>query len=208
MCCTKNTKNDNKNNIPDPCLTCERLIPNSILIKGNNYNCREIEVYYLTENIRWLSSYIVILEEETLKIRSWFNLTNNSGIDYLNTDIKFVAGNVRLPQGGPIIPYKSAALDASSIEVEELRDYYSYTLADKYDVLNNTLKKIKNFSTYDVSYRKIYDFGYNKTVADITIKFLNTTENNLGLPFPLEMSLFMKAIIIGLNFLEEIQLKT
>lgn len=184
LCCTKNTKNDNKNNIPDPCLTCERLIPNSILIKGNNYNCREIEVYYLTENIRWLSSYIVVLEEETLKIRSWFNLTNNSGIDYLNTDIKFVAGNVRLPQGGPIIPYKSAALDASSIEVEELGDYYSYTLADKYDVLNNTLKKIKNFSTYDVSYRKIYDFGYNKTVADITIKFLNTTENNLGFTLP------------------------
>lgn len=34
LCCTKNTKNDNKNNIPDPCLTCERLIPNSILIKA------------------------------------------------------------------------------------------------------------------------------------------------------------------------------
>lgn len=181
LCCSKN---DDKNNISNPCFSCEELIPNSILIKGNNYNCKEIEVYYLSKNISWLSSYVMILEEETLTLKSWFNLTNNSGIDYSNASIKFVAGNVKLPQEGQIITYKSTALETSSIPVEELGDYYSYTLADKYDINNNSLKKIKNFSAYDISYRKIYDFGYDKTIADIKIIFDNSIENNLGFTIP------------------------
>ncbi|ASW42481.1 DUF4139 domain-containing protein [Clostridium isatidis] len=198
LCCTNN---ENKNNIPNSCLSCEELIPNSIMIKGNNYNCREIEVYYLTKNINWLSSYVIILERETLNIKSWFNLINNSGIDYLNAEIKFVAGNVRLPQESSIIAYKSSAIETINVTVEELGDYYSYKLPDKYDLNNNTLKKIKNFSAFDISYNKIYDFGYAKLVADIKIKFFNTIENNLGFTLPAGDVYFYESTDNKLEFL-------
>ncbi|MCR1950928.1 MULTISPECIES: DUF4139 domain-containing protein [Clostridium] len=182
LCC------NNKNPNPSPCDTCENLIPNSILIKGNNIDSKEIKAYYLTDNIRWSSSYTIILYEKTLEIHSWFNLINKSGIDYNNATLKVIAGDVNLAYKNLYIsntPIQSTKLESSTpITDIEIADYYIYTVPGKYNFLNNTIKRIKNFYKNGIIYSKLYDFGYESINANIIIKFQNTAENNLGFPFP------------------------
>lgn len=182
LCC--NDKNPNLS----PCDTCENLIPNSILIKGNNIDSKEIKTYYLTDNIRWSSSYTIILDEKTLEIHCWFNLINKSGIDYNNATLKVIAGDVNLAYKNLYIsnaPIQATKLESSTpIADIGIADYYIYTVPDKYNFLNNTLKRIKNFYKNGIVYSKLYDFGYDSINANIIIKFQNTTENNLGIPLP------------------------
>ncbi len=182
LCC-----NSKKNLDILPCNSCENLIPNSILIQGDGIKSREITTYYLTDNIKWYSSYVIILEEEVLSIHSWFNLINKSGIDYDNVTLKFVAGDVNLDYKSLVLhdkSIKSTELQSYTTPIEEMSDYYIYTVPNKYKLTNNTLKRIKNFSSENVKYNKLYDFGYNNVNANIIIKFQNTTDNNLGFPLP------------------------
>lgn len=182
LCC-----NDNNPNSSD-CDTCKNLIPNSILIKGNEIKSKEITTYYLTDNIRWSSSYSIILEDETLEIHSWFNLINKSGIDYNNATLKVIAGDVNLAYKNLYIsnaPIQSTKLESNAINPDVgIADYYIYTIPGKYDFHNNTIKRIKYFHKTGIVYTKLYDFGYDSINANIIIKFQNTSENNLGLSLP------------------------
>lgn len=182
LCC------NDKSSTTSPCNTCEKLIPDSILIKGNSIDSKEIKTYYLTDNIRWSSSYTIILDEKTLEITSWFNLINKSGIDYNNATLKVVAGDVNLAYKNLYIsnaPIQATKLESSTpIADIEIADYYIYTVPNKYNFLNNTIKRIKNFYKNGIVYSKLYDFGYDSINANIIIKFQNTAENNLGFPLP------------------------
>ena len=182
ICCD----NDKKSNLEN-CTQCSNLIPNSIIINLDSTRKKTLELYYLTGNITWSSSYNVILEKDTLSIQSWFNLINKSGLNFENASIKFIAGDVNLSSSGPI-PYNEGIQYAKqadlSISSQNISDYSVYILQNKYDIPNNTLKRISNFSRDGVSYDKIYDFGYYLTVADIKITFNNTSENNLGILLP------------------------
>lgn len=168
------------------CSNCESLIPNSILIKGTDKKLDNIKLSYLTDNIRWSSSYVIILQEETLEIHCWFNLVNKSGIDYNNTTLKVIAGDVNLAYKNLYLlntPIQSTNLESSIVD-SGIIDYYIYTIPGKYSFLNNTIKRIKNFFREGIKYTKLYDFGYDSINANIVIKFQNTTENNLGFPLP------------------------
>lgn len=183
ICC------NNEDSSLKPCSNCDNLVPNSILIKANSVKFNEIKTSYLTDNVSWSGSYVVVLQEDTLEIHSWFNLLNNSGIDYNNARLKIVAGDINLPYK-PLVMQK-ASNNIASFTLENnptyepgIIDYYIYILPDRYTLYNNTIKRIKNFYKSGIKYDRIYSFGYDSTNANITIKFLNTTENNLGFPLP------------------------
>lgn len=182
ICC-----DNNKNSTQENCVQCSNLIPSSIIINLDSIKKRTLDVYYLTGNITWTSSYNIILEEDNLSIESWFNISNKSGLNIENASIKCIAGEVNLSSPRPI-PYseginynKQANLSTSP---QDIADYSVYILENKYDLPNNTLKRIPNFSRHDVVYDKLYEFGYYLTVADIKITFNNTVENNLGIVLP------------------------
>lgn len=179
----------NENNNQNSCNDCSTLIPESILIKASNVKSNEIKTSYLTSNVNWSGSYTIIFEEETLEIHSWFNLINKSGLDYNDISLKIVAGDINLPYKQLYIsnvtnelPHFS--LESSSTYKSGIIDYYIYTLPNKYTLQNNTIKRIKNFYKSAITYNRVYDFGYDSINANITINFLNTSENNLGFPLP------------------------
>jgi hypothetical protein len=182
ICC-----DNNKNSTSENCTQCSNLIPNSIIINLDSTKKRTLELYYLTVNITWNSSYNVILEKDTLSIQSWFNIINKSGFNIENASIKCIAGEVNLSTSGPV-PYNEGIKYSKQIDLstssQNISDYSVYILENKYDIPNNTVKRISNFSQDGVLYNKVYDFGYYLTVANIKITFNNTAENNLGIVLP------------------------
>lgn len=182
ICCDKN-----KNPNPEDCTQCSNLIPNSIIINLDDIRKKTLDIYYLTGNITWSSSYNIILEKDILSLQSWFNITNRSGLNIENASIKLIAGEVNLSSSGPV-PYieganysKQTNLSTDSLDIA---NYPVYVLENKYNIPNNTLRRISNFSKSEIIYNKIYEFGYYLTVADIKITFNNTAENNLGIVLP------------------------
>ncbi|WP_300380738.1 hypothetical protein [Clostridium sp.] len=182
ICC-----DNNKNSNSEDCIQCSNLIPNSMIINLESIKTRTLSLCYLTGNITWNSSYNVILKKDSLSIESWFNIVNKSGLNIENASIKCIAGEANLSYSGPILYNKGIKytneLDLSN-NTQDIADYSVYVLENKYDLPNNTLKRIYNFNKSDVLYSKIYEFGYYLNIADIKITFDNTAENNLGIVFP------------------------
>lgn len=185
--------------------TCNtNLIPHSITIKAEKQISKYIQIYYLSKNIQWTTNYFINLDKETLSLTSWFNITNTSGLDYLNCNLKLISGYINLASYNPITYNSLLKSDnllntvTSSLPID---DYQIYLIDNTYDILNNSVTKIKNFFSENIKYTKTYDFGYEHSIADIVIKFFNTTENNLGIPLSSGTMNFYRYFNNNLEFL-------
>lgn len=58
----------------------------------------KVEVCYFTSGISWAMDYTAIAnpDETTLNLRGYVSVTNNSGEDYENADIRLIVGNINL----------------------------------------------------------------------------------------------------------------
>lgn len=63
-------------------------------IKGNV----PVEITYLTSGIRWRAFYMGTLapDEQTMRLKGYVRVTNNSGEDYQNAQVRLIVGNVHL----------------------------------------------------------------------------------------------------------------
>ena len=179
------------------------LIPYSITIKSKKPISKYIQLYYLSRNIQWITNYFITLDKETLILNSWFNITNTSGLDYINSNLKLISGYINLSSSP--VPYNSLLKSADLLNTVNsslpIDDNQIYLIDNTYNILNNSTTKIKNFTAKNVKYEKIYDFGYENTIADIVIKFFNSEENNLGIPLSLGTMNFYRYFNENLEFL-------
>lgn len=165
----------------------ENSFISSMDITFESLTSQNIQAYYLTNGITWSGSYEVILDDEYLMLQGWLNIKNTSGLSYNSAIINCVAGNINKVNGQVPILLKSPEInsgDTFNVTKSSLEDYYVYTLKDKNNLKNNTSKRVKFFSSEDISYKKYYNFSYNSTNASIIIEFFNTEENNLGIELP------------------------
>ncbi|MEW5950869.1 MAG: DUF4139 domain-containing protein [Elusimicrobia bacterium] len=170
----------------------------------------DVEVSYMAHNFSWKADYVATLssDDKSLDLNSWVSISNNSGASYDNASLKLMAGDVNLvsePQAYSSVmavrANKALALEDAAPQFSEKSffEYHIYDLSRRTDLKNNQNKQISLFNASSVKTEKIYSYdgasykwyfydnwrsqSYNKKV-DVTVKFKNSKENNLGIPLP------------------------
>ena len=133
-------------------------------------------------------------------------MTNESGTDYENADVQFVAGSVNRvrPQrrtrsfdGVKMMAMNKAADLDEAVTEEQLMDYHLYSLGRKTTILSKQTKQLSLLSAPAVKVEKkyvfenivppygaLYDGVFGTRSAAVRLTFKNDKASNLGLPLP------------------------
>lgn len=167
---------------------------------GNSHN---LEVSYLTKNITWKADYVLVVNKDDTSsdLAGWITLDNKSGTIYKNARLKLVAGEVHTAEEPVKDQVRLAAPvatgKAAQFTEQPFFEYHIYGLQRKTTVKDNQTKQVTLLEAGDVKVKKellVYGIqGYftaqyrernpNQPV-NVYIKFKNSKENNLGMPFP------------------------
>jgi len=162
---------------------------------------QDLTLNYLTHGLSWNASYVAQLsaDNRSMTLDGWVSLTNNSGMDYKNTHMQVVAGDVHMAPERLMVR-KSMAVGASFADTlsenstmiqENIADYHMYTLPRTTTILNNQTKQVSLLSANNVGIQKEYTFRNLQTDREIknakpevSIRFTNKKENQLGIALP------------------------
>ena len=166
---------------------------------------RDVKLSYLTNGLTWRADYVAELNdaEDSIDLNGWVTLTNNSGADYKNADMQFVAGSVNrvrpVTRARPMLMMAKAAAvydEAANMAEEELMDYHLYSLGRKTDILSNQTKQLALLSGSNIAARKEYRFDditpvysprqkeFDTRNAAVYLQFVNDKKSNLGIALP------------------------
>lgn len=166
---------------------------------------RDVNLSYLTNGLTWRADYVAELNdtEDSIDLNGWVTLTNDSGADYKNADMQFVAGSVNrvrpMTRARPMMMMAKAAAvydSVSNMAEEELMDYHLYSLGRKTDILSNQTKQLALLSGSNIQARKEYRFDditpvysprqkeFDTRSAAIYLQFVNDKKSNLGMALP------------------------
>ncbi|MCP4640450.1 MAG: DUF4139 domain-containing protein [bacterium] len=182
----------------------ENLIakPSLVWIIDNTKTEQEIEVTYLTGGIRWTADYVLTLarDDRTMDLAGWVTLTNQSGTQYTNAQLKLVAGDVNVvrPDMRRAMRAKGGAMmaEAPAMAEESFAEYHLYTLPRRTTIKENQSKQVSLLTASGVGVEKLYEFRGNPSffmdrmppVKDqkvgVFLKFRNEEANHLGIPLP------------------------
>jgi len=197
----------------------------------NSYtSSQNIEVSYLTSNISWKADYIVVIDKDDAMadVSGWVTLDNKSGATYRNAKLKLVAGEVNRVQSNvgdfrrnEMLMAKSMAMEADRGFAEEsFFEYHLYDLAQPTTIKDLQTKQIRLLEANGANIEKFfkvqgqnnYWFGpYQETgklPVNVTLRFKNSKENNMGMPLPAGTMRLYKADAKGsLQFIGEDAIK-
>ena len=170
-----------------------------------------VKVMYQTANIDWEAAYVMVLGDgdTTADLTGWVSVNNRSGKTYTDAKLKFIAGDVqkvRQKRGVPRRMVKARPMGAeasAAMEEKAFFEYHMYTLPRPSTVRDNEVKQLEMFEPVsNVKVHKKYLYqplggwrwrgGTNtgrysqespKKVG-VFILFMNSEENNLGIPLP------------------------
>lgn len=149
----------------------------------------EVKVSYLTQGLEWQASYVAEISGSQLALMGRVQLTNRSGIDFLESRLKLTAGKVnRYMDAHPIntragLFANSEKLD-SFFEEHSFADHHSYTIDRPVSILHAQKKQIGFLKIREAAFRKLYKVEADSKQAKVIMEFDNTTTNNLGIPLP------------------------
>ncbi len=166
--------------------------------KGGKGNA---EISYLTNGMSWEAEYIAVtdLDDKSLTLTGWVNITNQSGATYKDAKIKLIAGDVNILRDegrefrGKRFETMAMIADAEMQFKEEVfYEYHLYTLQRTSTLNTNQVKQISLFPTANVKtvkkeYRFApsgYDWDSGKDKVKVILEFDNTDANGLGMPLP------------------------
>jgi hypothetical protein len=175
------------------------------LLDNRNAGEQKIEADYITNSVDWNADYVLTLPSEsmTADLTSWITVKNSSGIDFRNTQLQLVAGQVHqatqnirpMAQGLMRLEAKAAA---PGISQEGLSEYHLYTIQRPVTLPNNSSKQIafvrasgiKVQKTYEINGQSYYFYSPyqggqpTKEPVQAHLKFKNSEQNSLGVPLP------------------------
>lgn len=165
-----------------------------------------VELGYITEGINWNADYVATVskDEKYISLNGWVTIENASGVEYENTELKLMAGDVRKlaeQQAGPRVMMMEAKTFAAGAQFEEKAffEYHLYTLGRKTTLKNNQTKQISLFSAPKIGVEKIYTYegalyrwyyydNWQKQPSSkkvsVSLEFKNSEQNGLGIPLP------------------------
>ncbi|MCF7912011.1 MAG: hypothetical protein K9M99_05755 [Candidatus Cloacimonetes bacterium] len=155
----------------------------------------ELNFSYLTGGIGWKAIYQTIWNDETneLVMNSQVELTNNCGKDFLDSQVKLIAGDVQeLNQEISDRGYKSLAMDESmapagfGVSHSPISSFHLYTLGRKINLPDNSSRQFQLYPSATIDAEKYFFFNSNgyETKLQKTIAFQNSTKTGFGKPLP------------------------
>lgn len=165
-----------------------------------------IELSYLTQGMNWNADYVLMYDGQSkADLKGWVTLTNQSGVTYKDARLKLLAGDVaRVNQGvsggmggaGRL----GAVRSANQFQEQSLFEYHLYTLERPTTLANNETKQISllegkgikiekkliidSMQGYFNYYPNQGEVGTGDIKPQIRLEFVNSKENNLGIPLP------------------------
>ena len=166
-------------------------------VKATKSGKQDVEISYQTAGMNWHAEYVALLNNDDSKIdlNSWVSIENKSGTTYKNANLKLVAGDLNLISNAPRTFYDAQIMQKSNTAAEQFKErgffeYHIYDLQRPTTLAQNETKQISLFETHDIKVTKKYHYnsGYyydNKSAkVMVTVEFINTKENGLGIPLP------------------------
>lgn len=132
-------------------------------IENKKEKIHKILLKYTTKNINWKSDYIAEFDEEKSEIdlTGYITIDNKTGIDYKNSSIKLIAGEVKklreeIPTVAKAKLFEAEAPALPPVEEKPIFEYYSYILKEKTDIKDGETKQINYLSPKDIKVDKKY----------------------------------------------------
>ncbi|WP_047762540.1 DUF4139 domain-containing protein [Kiloniella spongiae] len=165
---------------------------------------KDLKLTYLTGGLDWRVTYVADLDPngEKLSLKAMATLTNQTGVEFVDADVRLVAGNVKRVQAAPAprIAMMGAESDmmhakAAMPQRQSVADRDVYRLPGKINIGGVETKQVTLLENDAVEIEKRYRFqqliqpypGADETgrqQADIVLKTENTESKGLGQPLP------------------------
>ena len=162
-----------------------------------------LEVSYLTNNISWKADYVVVLNKDdtSANISGWVTLDNKSGATYRNASLKLIAGDVHrvteVYRDKPVMMRHMEGRAAPQFEEKPFFEYHMYDLQRKTTIKDKQTKQVSLLEAAGTKIQKEFIVEGSQSIftrqyrsnnprqpVNVYIKFVNTEDNNLGIPIP------------------------
>ena len=187
-----------------------RVSPTLLMtVKGPVAKDLRAELSYLTSGLSWRTNYVADFDadEKRLDLTGWATITNATGVDFKDTKVKLISGDINRsapsPQiktmarrGGPEVAMAMAA-PADGIQQQSLGSYHLYNIEKPLSLENNRTKQIALLGGKGVAVKQEYivrgePYFYQQqmperppvTQAESAITLKNDKAVGLGLPLP------------------------
>lgn len=136
-------------------------------------------------------------------VGGWVTIDNNSGKKYVNAKLKLIAGDVNIVRPAPVYDYAMGVMpmaapaamemnSAPSFSEKSFADYHLYTLSAPVTLNESSQKQVefipKVFNVSINSYNELSinagGYSQNNLKASNKIRFNNSADLGLGIPFP------------------------
>ncbi len=176
----------------------------SLNVNAQQTGQQELGLTYLSRGLSWQANYVAEFNdaENKMNLNGFITLSNQSGTTFENANMQLVAGDIKVVQSVRPRLMQARAKSANfavndSIalrpSVEDVSDFYVYTLPFKTTVLSKQTKQVSLLGATNVNVQKEYVFdntlkAYNNPLenvkATVFYKFENTKNNQLGMALP------------------------
>jgi hypothetical protein len=190
--------------IPDGLISRPTLLWDLVATKAG---MNQVELSYLTQGINWNADYVFTLDGEGKgDLKGWVTVNNQSGATYREAKLKLLAGDVQraqpkfqAPAGRGGARLEAMAADTGFKE-EAFFEYHLYTLQRPATIRNREIKQlsllegkgvkvvkklvIDAMRDFGIYYPNEGEIGTGNIKPVVRIEFVNSKENDLGIPLP------------------------
>ncbi|MFH1563191.1 MAG: DUF4139 domain-containing protein [Nitrospirota bacterium] len=175
--------------LPEGLITKPTLLWNIISEISDKHLC---ELTYLTKGMNWHADYVVVMDDKdvNLDLVGWVTIDNQSGTTYKNARLKLIAGDVHLlkPKENVRVEMYAMAMKGAPQEFKEepLFEYHIYTLTRPTTLKDRQTKQINLLTNNNVSCKKTFTYNGAQSgkKVEVSLEFVNSEKNGLGIPLP------------------------
>jgi len=155
---------------------------------------------YLSHGLNWQMDYAITLNTagDLLALDGLATLNNKTGVDYPDSKILLMAGQVNQIEAMPIRKQRTVMMEMAAApqmgQPQEFQDYQLYRLPRTTSLLNGQTKQVSLIAANTVKAAKEYHYNFSvypgpdrtnhEDRPAIKLKFLNQQQNGLGFPLP------------------------
>ena len=166
-----------------------------------------IELSYLTQGMNWNADYVLMYDGVGRgDLKGWVTMSNQSGIGFKGAKLKLLAGDVARVVAERQVRDEMSMDSArpmnapAAFKEESLFEYHLYTLQRPATIRNNETKQlsllegkgiqitkkliIDSMQGYTNYYPSEGEVGTGSLKPQVRLEFVNSLENNLGIPLP------------------------
>jgi hypothetical protein len=154
----------------------------------------ELDYSYLTSDFDWEAIYNAVWYEDKneLQLNSQVVISNYSGKDFLDCQIKLVAGDINLYQNvsrlvdsdNAMMAKEAAFRGGRGVKEASLYDFHLYTLPQNIDLPDSKSRQVQLYPAAKITARKYFIYNTYSTEFNGIISFNNSEDKGFGKPLP------------------------